>query len=40
MTGRFELNVAIDANAHNGIDRGPWYYQDAEEQHECENGPQ
>ena len=40
MAGRFELNVAIDANAHNSTHRCTWGYQDAEQQHGSENGPQ
>jgi hypothetical protein len=40
MAGRFELDVAIDANAHNSTHRGTWCYQDAEQQHGSENEPQ
>jgi hypothetical protein len=40
MAGRFELNVAIAANAHHSTHRCTWSYQEAEQQHGSENGPQ
>jgi hypothetical protein len=40
MAGRFELHVAINADAYHGIHRCTWCGQDAEQQHGSENGPQ